>query len=228
MSKKIISWLGVTAIIFCIFFFTWYKFGMVYDFGDWSRYEASRYLDALVWWTLFVPLFLAITIKNITIDLQKLMRQKNRVAIFRKNVRQGIRDAIIFVIIIGVMGMIRVPVITMTTNQFNIFLLLWSLQLVTAFLSLTTMHILMMVIYNGTNKRWLALIVATLISIVVMATTSLTVPLPWQYYAIVSMIGEWPDVTIVIPYFMMGIWIFVIIGIYLIGESKAKWLQWYK
>jgi len=42
------------------------------------------------------------------------------------------------------------------------------------------------------------------------------------------MIGEWPDVTIVIPYFMMGIWIFVIIGIYLIGESKAKWLQWYK
>jgi len=49
MSKKNISWLGVTAIIFCIFFFTWYKFGMVYDFGDWARYEASRYLDALVW-----------------------------------------------------------------------------------------------------------------------------------------------------------------------------------
>jgi len=48
MSKKNISWLGVTAIIFCIFFFTWYKFGMVYDFGDWSRYEASRYLDSFL------------------------------------------------------------------------------------------------------------------------------------------------------------------------------------
>lgn len=228
MSKKIIGWLGVTLVIFCMFFFSWYKFGMVYDFGDWARYEANRYLDELQWWTLFVPLFLVTTVRSISVNTQTLVRQKSRVIIFRQNVRRGIRDAGIFVFIVGVMGVIRVPAITMSSSQRNLFLGLWGLQLVTAFLSLMMMQILMMLIYNKVNKRWVALVITSVISVVLMSSTRLTITLPWQYYAIVSMIGDWPNVVIIMPYFMMGLWVIVIVGMYFIGESKAKGLQWYQ
>lgn len=226
--KLFLTWVIIMAVILLIFCFNWYKFGMVYDFRDWVRYEANRYLDGLIWWTLFVPSFLALAITNLSINPQSIIRQKSRVSIFRKNVVRGIRDAVIFVVITGVMGLLRLPFITMNGHELGTFLLLWLMQLVTAFISLTMMHIFMMFVYNYTNRRWLALLITSTISIILMASTRLTVELPWQYYAIITMIGDWPNMVVLIPYFMIIIWIVMIVGIYLIGESKAKWLTWYR
>lgn len=226
--KSLLIWMLVTVVIFLIFFLHWYKFGMVYDFKDWARYEASLYLGFLVWWTLFVPSFLALAMTNLSINPQNVIRQKSRVSIFRGNVVRGIRDAVIFVVITGVMGLLRLPFITMNRHELGTFLLLWLIQLVTAFISLTMMHIFMMFVYNYTNRRWLALLITSSISIILMASTRLPVELPWQYYAIITMIGDWPNMVVLIPYFMIIIWIVMILGIYLIGESKAKWLTWYR
>lgn len=225
--KYLLKWLGIAFVIGFIFIAAWYKFGRVFSFVDWAQYESSFYLEPLIWWGIFVPFFLVMSMTSLVNHNQIIIRQKSRQLIFRSRVIKGSKDALLFVGIIGIWGLVRLSAIQITTKELKTYMIVWGIQLILAVIALIFMYLIMLTLHNWLNRIWLAGLITSLLSIVFMSSDRLSIEFPWRYFYINGMLGNWPNTTIMLPYFMMILWIIMSIGVYLLGESKAKLLRWY-